>query len=66
MTREQKLAELRIKNTDRCTIAPYAVRIAIFDRLIAATASDMKSNPSRRNLDTDNKIAFKALVAKCR
>lgn len=66
MTREQKQAELNIKDTDRCMIAPYIVRLALLDRLIAATASEMKQHPARRELVTDKEIEFRSSIHFCR
>jgi len=61
-TREQKQAELAIKDTDRCIIAPYHVRIVLLSRLIAHTATEMKQNPGRRLLRTDKDIGSKPKV----
>lgn len=66
MTREQKQAELNIKDADRCMIAPYIVRLALLDRLIAATATEMKQHPARRELVTDKEIEFKPRINECR
>lgn len=66
MSRKQKRAELNIKDTDRCMVTPCVVRLALLDRLIAATATEMKQNPARRELITDKEIEFKSLIHFCR
>lgn len=66
MTSEEKQAELNIKDTERCMIAPYIVRLALLDRLIAACATEMKQIPDRRQLVTDKEIDFKPRINECR